>query len=189
MTDKKKAHMLRKLFIATFYLSAFTFGGGYVIVTLMKKKFVDEYEWIDDKEMLDMVAIAQSAPGAIAVNAAIVIGYRLAGLLGMLVCILATILPPFIIIGCISFAYQSFASNLYIKLILEGMQAGVGAVIASIAYDMGNDVLKTRDVGSIVIMLVAFMLNYYANVNAIYIIVTCIGVGILRMLRKGRMKS
>ena len=67
MQDKK--HVLLKIFISTLYLSAFTFGGGYVIVTLMKKKFVDEYHWIDEDEMLDLVAIAQSAPGAIAVNA------------------------------------------------------------------------------------------------------------------------
>ena len=65
---KSKKQILIKLFISTFYLSAFTFGGGYVIVTLMKKKFVDEYHWIDENEMLDLIAIAQSAPGAIAVN-------------------------------------------------------------------------------------------------------------------------
>ena len=61
---------LWKIFISTLYLSAFTFGGGYVIVTLMKKKFVDEYHWIEEDEMLDLVAIAQSSPGAIAVNGA-----------------------------------------------------------------------------------------------------------------------
>ena len=85
MQDKK--HVLLKIFISTLYLSAFTFGGGYVIVTLMKKKFVDEYHWIDEDEMLDLVAIAQSAPGAIAVNGAIVVGYTLAGLIGAAVSI------------------------------------------------------------------------------------------------------
>ena len=78
MKDKK--NVLRKLFLSTLYLSAFTFGGGYVIVTLMKKKFVDQYHWIEEDEMLDLVAIAQSAPGPIAVNGAIVVGYKLAGL-------------------------------------------------------------------------------------------------------------
>ena len=76
---KKKKKLLR-LFIETFYLSAFTFGGGYMIVSLMKKKFVNEYHWIEEDEMLDLVAIAQSAPGAIAVNGAIVVGYKLAGI-------------------------------------------------------------------------------------------------------------
>ena len=74
MEKKKK---LLRLFIETLYLSAFTFGGGYMIVSLMQKKFVNEYHWIEEDEMLDLVAIAQSAPGAIAVNGAIVVGYKL----------------------------------------------------------------------------------------------------------------
>lgn len=75
---QKYRQRLWKIFLSTLYLSAFTFGGGYVIVTLMKKKFVDEYHWIEEDEMLDLVAIAQSSPGAIAVNGAIVVGYKLA---------------------------------------------------------------------------------------------------------------
>ena len=74
--------ILKKLFFSTLFLSAFTFGGGYVIVTLLKQKFVDELHWIDEEEMLDMVAIAQSSPGAIAVNGAIVVGYKLGSLPG-----------------------------------------------------------------------------------------------------------
>ena len=75
---------LWKLFSSTFMLSAFTFGGGYVIVTLMKERFVDRYHWIEEEEMLDMTAIAQSAPGPIAVNGAIVVGYKLAKIPGAL---------------------------------------------------------------------------------------------------------
>ena len=79
---KNKKEVLKKLFFSTLYLSAFTFGGGYVIVTLMKQKFVDELHWIEEEEMLDLIAIAQSSPGAIAVNGAIVVGYKLAGMIG-----------------------------------------------------------------------------------------------------------
>ena len=79
---QKYRQRLWKIFLSTLYLSAFTFGGGYVIVTLMKKKFVDEYHWIEEDEMLDLVAIAQSSPGAIAVNAAILVGWRVAGFAG-----------------------------------------------------------------------------------------------------------
>ena len=100
METKKK--VLWKIFISTLYLSAFTFGGGYVIVTLMKKKFVDEYHWIEEDEMLDLIAIAQSSPGAIAVNGAIVVGYKLAGIAGALTAIIATVIPPFVIISLIS---------------------------------------------------------------------------------------
>ncbi len=134
---ESKSKVLQKLFLSTLYLSAFTFGGGYVIVTLMKKKFVDEYHWIEENEMLDLVAIAQSSPGPIAVNGAIVVGYKLAGLIGVLVSIIGTIIPPFLVISVISVCYQAFRDNFFVSQMLEGMQAGVGAVIASVTYEMG----------------------------------------------------
>ena len=142
MKDQKQ--ILIRLFVSTLYLSAFTFGGGYVIVTLLKKKFVDEYHWIEEDEMLDLVAIAQSAPGAIAVNGAIVVGYQLAGMVGALVAIVATILPPFVIISVISVFYAAFRDNFLVSQMLEGMQAGVGAVIASVVWEMGSDVVKSK---------------------------------------------
>ena len=123
---KSKSEILLKLFVSTLYLSAFTFGGGYVIVTLMKKKFVDQYHWIEENEMLDLIAIAQSAPGAIAVNGAIVVGYKLAGMAGAVTAIVATIIPPFVIISLISVFYNAFRSNSIISQMLEGMQPAWG---------------------------------------------------------------
>ena len=76
---ESRGKLLMKLFFDMLYISAFTFGGGFVIVSLMKKKFVDEYHWLDEEEMLDLTAMAQSSPGAIAVNAAILVGWRIAG--------------------------------------------------------------------------------------------------------------
>ena len=130
----KKSTTMWKIFISTLYLSTFTFGGGYVIVTLMKKKFVDDYHWIEENEMLDLVAIAQSSPGAIAINGAIVIGYKLAGMLGVIVAVMGTVIPPFAIIAVISVCYQIFHDNEIVSRVLEGMQAGVAAVIASVTY-------------------------------------------------------
>ena len=112
---KEKWTKIRKVFFSTLYLSAFTFGGGYVIVTLMKKKFVDELHWIDEEEMLDLVAIAQSAPGAIAVNGAIVVGYKLAGIAGAFAAIIGTIIPPFVILSVIFYFYAAFSSNYIVK--------------------------------------------------------------------------
>ena len=90
------------LFTSTFTLSAFTFGGGFVIIPLMRKKFVEQLHWIDEEEMMDLTAIAQSSPGAIAVNASILVGYRVAGVPGALVTVLGTVLPPLIILSIIS---------------------------------------------------------------------------------------
>ena len=101
---------LLDLFLTFARIGGLTFGGGYVIVTLMKKKFVDEYHWIDEQEMLDFTALAQSCPGAIAVNGAIVVGYKLAGLAGTLVAIIGTIIPPFVIISLISAFFSCFSS-------------------------------------------------------------------------------
>ena len=122
---KSKGYVLRKLFFACLYLSTFTFGGGYVIVTLLKEKFVDHYHWIEEDEMLDLVAIAQSSPGAIAVNGAIIVGYKLAGIPGMLVSVIGAIIPPMVILSVISVFYDAFCSNYYIAALLKGMTAGV----------------------------------------------------------------
>ena len=184
MTDKKK--ILAKLFFSTLYLSAFTFGGGYVIVTLMKQKFVDELHWIQEDEMLDLIAIAQSAPGAIAVNGAIVVGFKLAGVLGAVTAIIATIIPPFLIITVISFFYELFRDNYIVSSVLSGMQAGVGAVIASVVLDMGGGVLKQKSVLSIVVMLIAFVATYVYKINAVYIILACIAIGIVRTVKEER---
>lgn len=97
-----------KLFLPTLKLSACTFGGGFVIVPLMRKKFMKEYRWIGEQEMLDFIAIAQSSPGAIAVNASILVGYRMAGVIGALLTVLGTVLPPLAIISVISFFIPSF---------------------------------------------------------------------------------
>ena len=118
---KKDFRFYAKLFFSTFYLSAFTFGGGYVIVPLMRKRFVEQYHWIDEQEMLDLIAIAQSSPGAMAVNASILVGYRLAGLPGALLTVAGTILPPLIIISLVSLAYQAFRENTVVNLLLKGM--------------------------------------------------------------------
>lgn len=188
MESKKK--ILWKIFISTLYLSTFTFGGGYVIVTLMKKKFVDDYRWIEENEMLDLVAIAQSSPGAIAVNGAIVVGYKLAGLAGTVVAIIGTIIPPFLIISVISVCYNAFRSNYFVSQMLEGMQAGVGAVIASVTYEMGAGIIEKKDPLSLVIMTGAFIASCICGVNVIFIVIICGIIGVIRtcIVEKGERK-
>lgn len=186
---KDKKQVLRRLFFSTLYLSAFTFGGGYVIVTLLKKKFVDECHWIEEDEMLDLVAIAQSAPGAIAVNGAIVVGYKLAGMLGAAVAITATILPPFVIISVISVFYEAFRDNFLVSQMLTGMQAGVGAVIASVVWQMGADVVRSKSAASVLIMAVAFAATCFFGVNVVLVILAAAGVGVVRTLLAQRQKK
>lgn len=189
MEHEKKSKILAKLFLSTLYLSAFTFGGGYVIVTLLKKKFVDEYHWIEEDEMLDLVAIAQSAPGAIAVNGAIVVGYKLAGILGTIVAIIATIIPPFVIISVISVFYAAFRDNFLVSKMLEGMQAGVGAVIASVVWEMGSDVVKSKSAASILIMAASFVATCCFGVNVVIVVLVCAMLGVVRTLLAHRKEN
>lgn len=175
-----KRAILKKLFFSTLYLSTFTFGGGYVIVSLLKTKFVDELHWIDENEMLDLIAIAQSSPGAIAVNGAIVVGYKVAGIPGIFCAILGAILPPFVIITAISAFYTAFKENFFIQNMLSGMRAGVGAVIISVVYDMGRGVTKLRSPILIMIMIAAFLANYYFKINVILIILLTALIGAIR---------
>lgn len=177
-----RAARLRALFLSTLYISAFTFGGGFVIVTFMKRKFVDELHWIDEQEMLDMAALAQSSPGAIAVNAAILVGWNVEGLLGMIVAVTGTIIPPMVILSVISFFYAAFASNVYVALVLKGMQAGVAAVILDVVCGLGGNVLKTKSVVYIALMILAFVASFFFDVNVILIILAAAAFGVVRAL-------
>ena len=187
---KRTPALYWKIFISTFTLSAFTFGGGYVIVPLMQKKFVNQYGWIDETEMLDMVAIAQSAPGPIAVNASIIIGYRLGGVLGAMVSMLGTVLPPFVIIAIISFFYQAFRDNYLVATVMKGMQAGVAAVIVDAVIKMAVNVGKEKSVLSYIIMFAAFIVAYFFDVNVVFVILACAAVGIIAtVIREKRNKA
>ena len=164
------------------YISAFTFGGGFVIVTLMKQKFVDKLHWMDEGEMLDMTALAQSSPGAIAVNASILVGWRAAGFAGMLTAVVATILPPMVILSAISYCYKAFESNRYVALALKGMQAGVAAVILSVVFDLGGKVVRERSALSFFLMILAFLATFVFNVNVVLIILAAAAVGVVSVL-------
>lgn len=185
MPDKQQEsrwkHLLR-LFISMFYISTFTFGGGFVIVSIMKRKFVDELHWLEEEEMLDFTALAQSSPGAIAVNAAILVGWRIAGPLGMLVAVVGTILPPMIILSIVSVCYVTFMTNPYIALLLKGMQAGVAAVVLDVACNL---FVKCRKEGShfnLAIFVGVFVLSFFFDINVIFLILGTMVLGMIHVL-------
>lgn len=183
---KKKGSLLIKLFFNMLYISSFTFGGGFVIITFMKKKFVDELHWIDEKEMLDLAALSQSSPGAIAVNASILVGWHVAGWMGMAVSVLGTILPPMVILSVISFFYAAFASNIYVALVLKGMQAGVAAVILDVVIGLGTNVYKEHSILYDLVMIGAFLATFLFHVNVITIILAAAVIGIVMAWRNRR---
>lgn len=168
-----------KLFKSTFFLSSFTFGGGYVIIPLMKKKFVDELRWLEEEEMLNMAAIAQSSPGAMSVNASILVGWKLMGISGALAAIFGTVLPPLIILSVISIFYDTFRDNPLVSAMLNGTMAGVCAVIFDVVVTMGGKIFKAKKLLPILIMAGAFVVYFVLGINIIYVILFCGTLGAL----------
>lgn len=179
---KNEKISLPTLFLTTLYISAFTFGGGFVIVSFMKKHFVDRLKWIGDEEMLDLVAIAQSSPGAIAVNAAIMVGWRVSGFAGMLTAVLGTIIPPIAIISIISLFYAAFATNRYVALMLTGMRAGVAAIILDVACTMGTGVAKSKNILRMILVAASFAAAFIFDINAVTIIAAALVIGVIMAL-------
>lgn len=176
MNDSRGARLSR-LFVSMLSLATFTFGGGFVIVSLMKRRFVEEMHLLDEDEMLDIAAIAQSCPGPIMVNAAVLVGYRVAGVPGALVSALASALPPLVIISIIAVFYAQFRENRYVAIALQVMRAGVAAVIFDVVVDLCRGVLKTRRALYILMMAAAFVASVLFDVPATTIILLCLCVG------------
>lgn len=175
------------LFWEMLRISAFTFGGGFVIVTLMRRRFVEQRHWLTEAEMLDYTALAQTAPGAIAINAAVLVGRHIAGTPGMLAAVLGTAIPPVALLSVISVFYAAFAQNPHIALLLRGMQAGVAAVLLDVACSLGVNVWKNKSWVHDALLLAAFILSFVFRVSVVWLLLGAAGIGaVLALLeRKG----
>lgn len=140
---------------------------------MMRRHFVHDLKLITEQELLDMAAIAQSAPGAIAVNIAVLVGYRVSGIIGAIIMCVGTILPPLLILSVISMFYKSFRDNRYISAVLKGMEAGVAATIVDILIDMWQGIVKERNWLLTLMAPAAFVANFIFNVNVLVIILVC----------------
>ena len=179
-----------RLFWTTFSLSLFTFGGGFVIISLMRKKMVVKLGWIDDEQMLDFVTIAQSSPGPIAVNGSLMVGYHLAKTKGALVAVLGTILPPMIILTLVSLGYQAVSDNVWIEAAFHGMRAVVAAIVLQVTWALFKPFLKNKNMLAIVLFALSFVALYVLKVNIMLvmvgIILFSIGKSLLSMKKEGR---
>lgn len=175
LTLQKKSYW--KLFTTMLYLSAFTFGGGFVIVSLMRKKFVKEYHWIEEKEILNLIAIAQSSPGSLSINISILVGYKLAGIPGALISITATALPPLITLSIVSFFYISFKDNVTVNALMKGMQAAIAAIIFDVTFSLAKDVVKRKELIFSLMTIIVFIAVYFFEINIIFIVLVCGAIG------------
>lgn len=159
------------LFGVNLFISAFTFGGGYVVVPMIRKYFVAGRNLFSDDELMNMAAVAQSTPGAIAVNLSALAGYRVAGLAGVIISCVAAVVPPLIILALVSTWYTAFATNTVIAKVLQGMQAGVAALIVDLVIDMTGIVVKERSALLTLLIPATFVANFVFGVNVVLILV------------------
>ena len=177
----KEPFSYSRLFFSTFIISAFTVGGGFVLIPLMKAKYVDEYGWMKANESLDLVSIAQSAPGAVAVNASIIMGYRLGGILGTFTALLATVLPPLITLTVVSYCYDAFATNPYVRMFLKGMQCGVTANLLDVVLGLLMKQKKKKLALPLLIMAGTFIASYFLKIDIMHIILVDAVIGFFLM--------
>lgn len=138
----KKIKLLFRLFLIFFKIGLFSFGGGYTMVAFFESEFVDKKKWLNPDEFFNMLAIAESTPGPIAINSSTYIGYKLSGVLGALVATLGCALPSFIIIFTISLFFDEFLKLQYVQYAFKGIQAGVPLLILNAGLKMTKKLKK-----------------------------------------------
>lgn len=164
-TEKKS---LWQIFIKTFKIGALTWGGGYVIIPLLKTEFADKCHYIDEKEIIDMVAVSQSLPGVISVNCCLMVGYRAAKVKGALAAALGVILPSMITLSVVTYFYALFKDNRYVAAALAGVRACVVALMLDAVLRMRKQAV--RGVVPWLVLGVAFVCSFQFNVNGILLI-------------------
>ena len=169
---KDKTKKVFRLFLTFLKIGAFTFGGGYAMIPLIRKEAVEKNSWITDDELLEVTAIAESTPGPIAVNSAATVG---------------VISPSFTIIYLLSFAIEKFESNTTVKYAFTGIRAGVLALIIKALWSMGGKIEK--NVAAIIIMIAAFIIAAFTDINVLYIIIGSAAIGIINSLITARRKK
>lgn len=161
-------------------IGAFTFGGGYAMIPIIQTEIVDNKKWIDEDEMIDILAIAESTPGPLAVNSATFIGYKTGGIFGSVCATVGVVLPSFIIIFLISLFLEQFKSFVWVQYAFSGIQAGVVFLVLSAAFKLFQKCEK--NIKNMVMMAAVFLLAVITNFNVIYLLFSCALLNIIYML-------
>lgn len=171
------------------FISTFTFGGGYVVVPMIRKYFVSGKKLFTEDELVDMAAIAQSSPGAIAINLSTLAGFRAAGRAGAVISCIAAVMPSFIILVIVSAFYAAFSSNPLISAVLRGMQAGVAALIVDFVADLCRMIIKERSLLLALLVPAAFLASFVWEINVAIILAVCCLACVVRVWRHERRQS
>ena len=169
-----------KIFLSFFKIGAFTFGGGLAMIPLIQKEAVENHGWVSDDDILEIVAIAESTPGPIAINSATFVGYRASGVIGSAAATFGVVLPSFLIILTISAVLRQFQNIPAVQYAFWGIRAGVLAMLLKSLYTMFKKSVKNW-VGYVA-MAAAFVLTAFLDVHILIIIASCAVFGLVTAL-------
>ena len=176
-TSPKK---LFKIFTTFFRIGAFTFGGGYAMIPLIQHEAVEKNGWVSDEDILEIVAIAESTPGPIAINSATFVGHRAAGFWGSAVATLGVVLPSFVVISLIAFVLREFGDYQAVKYAFNGIRVGVLALLAKALINMFKKAPKGW--AAYVAMAAAFAITSFTNIHVLFVIAGCGIFGLITSL-------
>lgn len=181
MKDKKDIknnfHLILQLFLEFFKIGAFTFGGGYAMLSIIQREVVESKKWATDDEVLDMFAIAEATPGVIAINTATFVGYKVAGFWGAFFATLAVSLPAFIIIVLITWFLLPFMSNKWVGYAFQGLRAGIIVLIVNAAIKLNK--VNSKCAFNIILTTIAFLIASFTSINVIFLLIAGLIVGII----------
>lgn len=177
--ENKNNISLMEIFLTFFKISSFTFGGGYTIIPVIKDEFSNKRNLIDEDDMIDIIAIGQSGPGAMAINTSILTGYKIRGPKGAIVAALGSVSPCIIIITIISYFYQQFSNNRIIQLALKGMSGAISAILLLTTYDLLKTALKSNKTYGIIAMIFSFVISMFTNISTSFIILALALAGLI----------
>ena len=177
---KFSAKKCAQIFASFFKIGAFTFGGGYAMIPLIQNEAVEKRHWVTDEDILDIIAIAESTPGPIAINSATFVGYKAAGVLGSMCATLGVVLPSFVIILLLSYVLQQFQELKPVVYAFNGIRAGVLALLVKALWTMYKK--SPKGWPAYVVMAGAFVLTAIFDVNVIFVIIGCAVFGLVTSL-------
>ena len=174
---KNKWKTLWQVFATFFKIGAFTFGGGYAMIPLIQRETVDNHKWVTEDDILEIIAIAESTPGPIAINSATFVGYRTCGVLGSVAATLGVVLPSFVIIFAISFVLRQFQELKAVQYAFQGIRAGVMALLCKALWGMYKK--NKKNWASYTIMAGSFLLTAVLDVSVLPVLAGCAVFGLV----------
>ena len=183
-TQESRLRRVLTLFVTFFKIGAFTFGGGYAMIPLIQREVSEKRKWITDEDILEIIAIAESTPGPIAVNSATFVGYKTAGFWGAFCATLGVVLPSFLIIFALSGVLNAVEGMKAVKYAFMGIRAGVLGLIVKALVTMYKKCKK--NLVSYIVMAMSFILTAILNVDVIIVVICCAVFGLVTSLMAER---